>query len=227
MRVRALLVALIAAATSVITGTLGVFGHPPSAWAQGCAEPSGPLVAYGHSYLRSPEIGGASESYVTIAADALGVDAVIRAVDGGTTLNVDALVHHGSTRWVPGTADIVLIDSAINDIKDKLPTAQWTAALTRTLDAFATPPVPTILLVEPLPVTAAGHPGRDPKVIAAYASEQRKVASRFSAVHIVNAQSGWNPRKDLSSDGVHPNTAGEKHLARAVLNTASRSFCAP
>ncbi|HEY4007912.1 MAG TPA: SGNH/GDSL hydrolase family protein [Pseudonocardia sp.] len=226
MRLRALLVAVATAATCVMTGS-GVAGRPPLALAQGCLAVRGPLIAYGHSYLESPGIGGAKASYATLAASSLGLKSVIRAVNGGTSLNVDKLVHSGPTRWVPGSSDLVLIDSAINDIGDKLPTARWTAALQHTLTAFAVPPVPTILLVRPLQVTAKTNQGHDPKVIAAYAAEQRKVATKFSAVRIVDASSGWNPARDLSADGVHPNTAGMAEMAHAVRGTASSTFCAP
>ena len=218
-----LAVALTTAATCVVVGTAG----SGIAQAKECGHPHGPLVAYGHSYLLSPGLGGATASYPTLAAAALHVKPVIRAVNGGTTQNVDTLVHDGSTRWQPGTSDLVLIDSAINDIKNKVPTDQWTAALKDTLTAFAAGPVPTILLVRPLPVRAASHPGHDPRVIAAYAAAQRKVASKFSAVHIVDASGGWNPSLDLSTDGIHPNPVGEAHLAKAVKAMALRSLCAP
>lgn len=224
MRVRALVAALAATATCVISGALV---QAPTARAQECSRPNGPLVAYGHSYLRSPQIGGASASYATLAANSLHLNVVIRAVNGGTTADVDKLAHQGSTRWVPGSSQLVLIDSAINDIQQRLPTAQWTGALRHLLSGFATPPVPEILLVRPLQVAAPQHPGRDPKVIAAYAAEQRKVAAEFSAVRIVDASKGWNPKADLSADGIHPNTSGEQHLAKAVQRAAQRTMCAP
>jgi lysophospholipase L1-like esterase len=226
VRLRALLVAVATAATCVMTGS-GVAGHTPLAHAQGCLAVRGPLIAYGHSYLESPGIGGAKASYATLAAYSLGLKSVIRAVNGGTTVDVDKLVHSGPTRWVPGSSDLVLIDSAINDIGDKLPTARWTAALQHTLTAFAVLPVPTILLMQPLQVTAKANAGHDPKVIAAYAAEQRKVAEQFSAVRIVDASSGWNPTRDLAADGVHPNTAGMAEVAHAVRGTASSTLCAP
>lgn len=224
MRVRALVVALAATATCVISSALV---QPPAAHAQECARPNGPLVAYGHSYLRSPQIGGASASYATIAANSLHLKTVIRAVNGGTTVDVAKLAHQGSTRWVPGSSQLVLIDSGINDIQQRLPTAQWTGALRHLLSGFGTPPVPEILLVRPLQVTASQHPGRDPKVIADYAAEQRKVAAEFSAVRIVDASKGWNPRVDLSPDGIHPNASGEQHLAKAVQRTAQSTLCSP
>lgn len=191
-----------------------------------CVKPGGTLVGYGHSYLHAPRIGGASSSYASLAAASLGAKPVIRAVDRGTTADVERLVRQGPTRWVPGSARLVVIDSAINDIGRRVPTAQWTASLRRTLGAFAVAPVPTILLVRPLPVARAGHPGRDPKVVDAYAAVQRSVASRFSAVRIVDAGPGWDPRKDLSRDGVHPNNAGMRHLAKAVQSTWVRT-CRP
>ena len=234
MRVRALVIALAAVATCVVTGVTA--GAPtahaatlavPTAPSKDCGRPHGPLVAYGHSYLLSPQIGGAPASYATLAAAAMRVKPVIRAVNGGTTLNVDTLVHKGKTRWVPGTSDLVVIDSGINDIRNKVPTEQWTGALKRVLTTFAAPPVPVILLVRPLQVLAPTHPGHDPKVIAAYASAQRKVAEQFDAVRIVDASSGWNPRLDLSVDGIHPTAVGEVHLAKAVQSAAQRALCAP
>ncbi|WP_156994059.1 SGNH/GDSL hydrolase family protein [Pseudonocardia acaciae] len=222
MRVRALVAMVTATAACLIAGSLF---HPPTARAQECTRPRGPLVAYGHSYLLSPQLGGATASYATLAATALQLKPVIRAVNGGTTANVDKLVHSGPTRWVPGTTDLVVIDSAINDIEEKVPTARWTASLRHTLSAFATRPVPEILLLRPLPVGASWHPGKDPKVIANYAAEQRRVASEFSAVRIVDASDGWNPKLALSLDGIHPNAVGELHIARAVQRAAQSAFC--
>lgn len=224
MRVRALVAMSTAIATCLITGALI---HPPAARAQECARPRGPLVAYGHSYLLSPQIGGATASYATLVASSMRLKPVVRAVNGGTTLNVDKLVHTGPTRWVPGTSDLVVIDSGINDIEEELPTAQWTGALRHALSAFASRPVPEILLMQPLQVSARSHPGHDPKVIAAYATEQRKVASEFSAVRLVDASDGWNPKLGLSPDGIHPNSVGELHIARAVQRAALSAFCRP
>jgi lysophospholipase L1-like esterase len=224
VRVRAWVAMLTATAACLVTGALV---HPPAARAQECVRPRGSLVAYGHSYLLSPEIGGATASYATLVASSLRLKPVIRAVNGGTTLSVDKLVHTGSTRWVPGTSDLVVIDSGINDIEQKLPTARWTAALRHTLSAFARRPVPEILLLQPLQVSARWHPGHDPKVIAAYAAEQRKVAAEFSAVRIVDASDGWNPKLALSPDGIHPNAVGELHIARALQRAALTAFCQP
>lgn len=222
MRVRALAVTLAATATCLVASSLA---HAPAARAADCTRPRGPLVAYGHSYLNSPQIGGATTSYAGLVASALQVRPVIRAVNGGTTLDVDKLVHSGPTRWVPGSAELVVIDSAINDIQDRLPTEKWTGALRHTLSAFATPPVPEILLLRPLRVSARNHPGRDPKVIAAYAAEQQEVADEFSAVQIVDASDGWNPKEYLSSDGIHPNSAGEQHIARALSRAVRDGAC--
>lgn len=197
----------------------------PTAPAQSCAQSHGTLVAYGHSYLHSPGIGGAKVSYVTLAAGALGMQPVIRAVDHATTQVTEGLILTGPTHWVPGSAKLVVIDSGINDILGRVPTAQWTASLRRSLEAFVAPPVPTILLVRPLRVARIGHPGADPKVIAAYAAAQAGVAGQFSAVRIVDASNGWQTRTDLGPDGVHPTPAGEAHLAEAVVGTARSSSC--
>jgi lysophospholipase L1-like esterase len=193
--------------------------------AQNCAKSHGTLVAYGHSYLHSPGIGGAKASYVTLAAGALGMQPVIRAVDHATTQVTEGLIRTGPTHWVPGSAELVVIDSGINDILGRVPTAQWTASLRRSLEAFVAPPVPTILLVRPLRVARIGHPGADPKVIAAYAAAQAGVAGQFSAVRIVDASDGWQTRTDLGPDGVHPTPAGEAHLAAAVVGTARGLSC--
>ena len=195
--------------------------------AQSCAQSHGTLVAYGHSYLHSPQIGGAKTNYASLAAGALGMRPVIRAVDHATTLDTEGLIRQGPTRWVPGSADLVVIDSGINDIQGRLATAQWTASLRRSLEAFVPQPVPTILLVRPLRVARIGHPGADPKVIAAYAAAQATVAAQFAAVRIVDASAGWETRTDLSSDGVHPTPAGEAHLAQALVGTARSPSCRP
>lgn len=217
-------------ATLVLT-TASLMGaavaRPPGASAQSCAQPHGVLVGYGHSYLHSPGIGGAKASYVVLAAGALGMQPVIRAVDHATTQQTSRLILQGPTKWVPGSAELVVIDSGINDIQAKLPTAQWTEALRRSLEAFVAPPVPTVLLVRPLRVARIGHPGSDPTVIAAYAAAQSAVAAQFSAVRIVDASAGWQTRTDLSRDGVHPTPAGEAHLADALAGAARNSSCRP
>jgi lysophospholipase L1-like esterase len=223
VRVSALLLSLAVSSACVLSGT----GYVPVASARECAQPQGSMVAYGHSYLRSPEIGGATTSYATLAANALRVKSVIRAGNGDTTVDVAKLVRTGPTRWVAGTSEIVLIDSSINDILHKLPTRTWTASLRQMLTEMSAQPTPLILLMRPLPVSAPAHPGHDPGVIEAYAEQQQQVADQFDAVQIVDASNGWNPRKMLSADGVHPNTLGERHIARAVQRSADASFCAP
>ncbi len=243
MRVGALWVglALVAAAMtgpvpagSVVPSGSGPVASPAAITALGpevarfvCARPRGPLVAYGHSYLRSPRIGGARASYSTLTAAGLGVKSVTRAVDKGTSEDVERLVRQGPTRWVPGSADLVVIDAGINDIGRRLPVERWTASLRRTLDAFVSRPVPMILLVRPLPVGRVGHPGRDPATVARYAAAQRAVAGGYSAVRMVDAGPGWSPKLHLALDGVHPNAAGMVHLAGAVRSTAQRAFCRP
>ena len=195
--------------------------------AAACARPRGPLLAYGHSYLHSPRIGGAQANYATLAAAQLRVRQVTRAVNRGTTADVERLVRQGPTRWMPGSADLVVIDTGINDIERRVAAKRWTGSLRRALDAFAAGPVPTILLVRPLPVARAGHPGRDPAVVSRYAAAQRAVANAYSAVRIVDASPGWNPKVHLALDGVHPNPAGMLHIARAVRSSAQRTFCRP
>jgi lysophospholipase L1-like esterase len=223
VRVSALLLSLAASAASVLTGT----GHVPVASAQQCAQPHGSMVAYGHSYLRSPEIGGATASYATLAANALRVRSVIRAGNGDTSVDVAKLVRTGPTKWVPGSAPIVLIDSSINDILHQLPARTWTAALRQMLTEVSAAPAPLILLMRPLPVSAPDHPGHDPEVIEAYAEQQQAIADEFDTVQIVDASNGWNPQRMLSADGVHPNSLGERHIARAVQRFADASLCAP
>lgn len=224
MRARSMLMTLALTAAAL---TSVAAARPPAASAQGCVQNHGTLVAYGHSYLHSPQIGGAKASYVSLAAGALGMQAVIRAVDHATTQVTEQLIRQGPTRWVPGSADLVVIDSAINDIQTKVPVPQWTASLRRSLETFVARPVPTILLVRPLRVARIGHPGSDPKVIAAYAAAQSAVAAQFSAVRIVDASAGWQTRTDLGPDGVHPTPAGEAHLAEALVGAARNSSCRP
>lgn len=243
MRIGALFVAAAITAAAVVSaageagpvepGAAGPVGSTPVvAMAQpvraaACARPRGPLLAYGHSYLHSPRIGGARANYATLAAAQLHVSPVTRAVDRATTEDVERLVRRGPTRWVPRSADLVVIDTGINDIERQVPAKRWTASLRRTLDAFAAGPVPTILLVRPLPVARAGHPGRDPAAVSRYAAAQRSVAEAYSAVRIVDASPGWNPKVHLALDGVHPNPAGMLHLAGAVGSSAQRAFCRP
>jgi lysophospholipase L1-like esterase len=225
VRLRALVTSLTAVAGLLAAG---VVLDPPPAQAQDCARPHGPLVAYGHSYLLSPGIGGATASYASLAASSMDIEAVIRAVNGGTTQDTAKLVRSGSTKWQPGSADLVVVDSAINDIYKRVPTARWTASLRSILSTLSEGKAPVILLLRPLPVAAAAHPGHNPTVIAAYAAQQRTVVSEFPAVRIVDASSGWNPRLDLSAtDGIHPNPVGELHLAKAVEGVATRAYCSP
>lgn len=196
-----------------------------SAQAARSCGPRGPLVAYGHSYLVSPKLGGAPVSYATLAARRLEIPVDVRAVNRSTSEDVNRFVHAASTAWRTGSSDVVLIDSAINDIGERVPTARWTAALRAMLSSLATTPAPAILLVRPLPVLASWHPGHDPSVIEAYARAQRRVAAEFPTVRIVNASAGWNPRLFLGPDGVHPTAAGMRHIAEAATVTARQVFC--
>ena len=64
------------------------------------------------------------------------------------------------------------------------------------------------------------HRGSD-AVIDAYNATLRQVASRHSAV--VVAIPDWNVDTMVAVDGVHPNDAGHRHLARAVVRTCRQS----
>ncbi len=64
------------------------------------------------------------------------------------------------------------------------------------------------------------HRGSD-AVIDAYNATVRQVASRHSAV--VVAITGWDVETMVAVDGVHPNDAGHRHLARAVVRTCRQS----
>jgi lysophospholipase L1-like esterase len=57
-------------------------------------------------------------------------------------------------------------------------------------------------------------------VVDAYNATLRQAASRHPATSVV-AVPGWDVDTMVSADGVHPNDAGHRHLAQAVVRTAS------
>ena len=213
------------AATCVMTGS-GVAGHTPLAHAQGCLGVRGPLIAYRAQLPGVPRHrrrqGQLRHAGRPLAWLEVG-DPCGQRWHHGRRRQAGA---HRSDQVGARLSDLVLIDSAINDIGQ---------AAHGTVDrGTATHPHRVRGAAgadDPAGPAAAGDREGEPRPRSAGHRGVRGRAAQgghgVSAVRIVDASSGWNPARDLSADGVHPNTAGMSEVAHAVRGTASSTFCAP
>jgi lysophospholipase L1-like esterase len=85
------------------------------------------------------------------------------------------------------------------------------------------PAAPVLALEQPYIGDYSGYEPFDKAsdaVVDAYNATLREAASRHSSSSVV-AIPGWDVHTMVSADGVHPNDAGHRHLAQAVVRTAS------
>lgn len=135
----------------------------------------------------------------------------------------------------PPPAGLFLLMTGLNDarLNGHSPTARETYAdaLGLVLRAFhqASPAAPALALEQPYLGDYSGyepfHRASD-AVVDAYNATLRQVASRHPATRVVVIE-GWTVDTMVSADGVHPNDAGHRHLAQAVVRTVSRRHVTP
>jgi lysophospholipase L1-like esterase len=178
-------------------------------------------MAFGHSWVagRYPERW--VRPWPERAAARLGMRVHNAGVGGIESPDVARLV----LAYVPRPGDVVAVAVALNDARRLGDTdaglARYRAALCQMLRYLAaTPTPPTVLMLLDPPIAEwAGHPGHDggsPAALAAYAAASREVAAEHGA-HVIDLWSGWDLDKHVSHDGVHPNTAGMRHISDAVV----------
>ncbi len=88
----------------------------------------------------------------------------------------------------------------------------------------AGPATPVLAVEQPGIADYAGYAPFDrasDAVVEAYNATLRQVASRHPAATVV-AVPGWTVGTMVAADGVHPNDAGHRHLARAAVRAVSR-----
>lgn len=188
-------------------------------------QPSETLSAYGHSWAYGT---GATRSdptrrdlgFAALAARDLGLRHDDRAQSGSLSIETASLVTSES----PLPASLVVLLTGLNDARLNGTSATgrgaYAAALGVILDAFqqASPDAFVLALEQPYVGNYAGYAPFDrgsDAVIDAYNATLRQVASRHAAV--VVAITGWNVDTMVAVDGVHPNDAGHRHLAQAVV----------
>ncbi|KAF1993609.1 carbohydrate esterase family 3 protein [Amniculicola lignicola CBS 123094] len=130
---------------------------------------------------------------------------------GHQAIDIANRLDYLATWLKPFTPDIVLIHLGTVDIVFNKPQADTLAALEKIVDIFRTknPNVAFIVAkIIPIPASAA-------KVTAynnALPTWANKKNSTASPITLVDQYAGFNPPKELQSDNLHPNDAGDRKM---------------
>lgn len=183
------------------------------------------LCGYGHSWVFGTGASRRDRGLAALAAPALGLAEDNRAESGSLSADTARLVAASP----PPPARVFLLMTGLNDARryGDSPAARraYADALEVLLRAFRrTRPAAAVLAVEqPAIADYAGYAPFDrasDAVLDAYNAALRQVAARCGAVPVV-AVEGWAVDTMIAADGVHPNDAGHRHLARAVVLAAA------
>ncbi|MBA3524971.1 MAG: SGNH/GDSL hydrolase family protein [Geodermatophilaceae bacterium] len=189
------------------------------------------LVAYGHSWVQGDGASRPERAFVDVAARELGVVATNLGVGGTASADV-----HSRLRGEPAPVSRqYLVMTGLNDARlhGASPEAleSYAVALLAIFRAFhgANPAGRTVAVEQPHLIDYSLYPphnrGSD-AVVDAFNVRLRAVASTSPWV-VLATVSGWNPTTMLSADTVHPNDAGHRELARAVIDAVELSSASP
>lgn len=122
-------------------------------------------------------------------------------------------------------SDVVVVETVLNDLRrfgdSEVGLRQYGEGTTTMLSHLTSAPEPPRVLVAVDPEIAAwsSFPPFDqgsPAARAAYLAQAHEIAADFSEVDCIDLGIGWDPGFHLAGDGVHPNAAGTRFVARAI-----------
>lgn len=191
----------------------------------------GRLIAYGHSWAFGTGSSDGERGFCLLAARALRLRPDLRAVSGSLSTETARLVATSP----PPPAHLFVLMTGLNDARrcGRSPAGReaYADALALVLHAFASadPTAPVLALEQPHLGDYSGYApfseGSD-AVIDAYNTTLRQVATRYPSTRVVTVES-WAVDTMVAADGVHPNDAGHRHLARAVVRAVAAADVSP
>lgn len=191
----------------------------------------GTLGAYGHSWVFGTGATRRDRGLAALAARTLGLRLDLRAESGSLSRETARLVAASP----PPAARLFVLMTGLNDARRNgdSPTARqaYADALALVYEAFcrASRVALVLALEQPHLVDYSGyapfHRASD-SVVDAYNAVLRQAVSRHPASRVV-ATEGWAVDTMIAADGVHPNDAGHRHLAQALVRAASLSDITP
>ena len=180
------------------------------------------LTAYVHSWVQGDGASSGSRRLVDVAALLLGCLQNNLGVGGTASAQTAELVR----RKRPPPSRLYVVMTGLNDARlhggspaaldSYADSLQTIFSATTSADRVAF----TVAVEQPHLVDYSRYPphnrGSD-AALDAYNQRLRLVASRHPRVLVV-ATTGWDPRRMLSTDTVHPNDEGHEAVARAVVH---------
>lgn len=182
------------------------------------------LVAYGHSWVDGDGASSRAAGFAALAATELGLALDNRGVGGSGSSATAELI----TSDPPPAAVLYVVMTGLNDLRlhgeDPAALNNYAGALRRILTAFqhTSPESAVLILAQPHLVEFglhAPHNRGSNQLIDRYNAELQGCAAEYTQALVVEAD-GWDARRMLDDDTVHPNDAGHACLARAVVRAA-------
>lgn len=186
----------------------------------------GILVAYGHSWAFGTGASRGDLGFVARAAGGLGLRPDNRGESGSLSTETARLVAISP----PPAAALFVLMTGLNDGRRYGPSptarAAYADAVALVLGAChrAGPAATVLALAQPYLADYSGYPPFDrgsDAVVEAYNAILRVAASRSPFARVVTLE-GWQVDTMVAADGVHPNDAGHRHLAQAVVGAVPR-----
>jgi lysophospholipase L1-like esterase len=177
--------------------------------------PAGPaLFVYGHSMAADTAVPAPWSHFV---AAELGLPLVNRAM-GGDIARQTAL-RAGVHRGRPGTGDLVLVHTGLNDVmrygNDPALPARYGATLRTIADRLGSAGATVHVLADVVQLRWDHHPPMDNGSAEANAAIRAEALALPGAIDLLP---GWDPATMVLPDGIHPNEAGQAQLTRVILD---------
>ena len=182
------------------------------------------LCAYGHSWAFGTGASRPEQGFGALMACHLRLRYDNRAESGSLSTETARRVAANP----PPAASLFVLMTGLNDARrygrTRTARAAYAEALSQLLGAFsrASPAAVVLALEQPY---IRDYSGYDPfhrasnTVVDAYNATLRQAVSPHPSARVV-AIKGWAVDTMVAPDGVHPNDAGHRHLARAALRAA-------
>jgi lysophospholipase L1-like esterase len=183
------------------------------------------LVAYGHSWVDGDGASSRAAGFAALAARELGLILDNRGVGGSGSSATAELVASDP----PPAAVLYVVMTGLNDLRlhgeDPAALNMYAAALRRILRTLqrTAPQSAVLILAQPHLVEFglhAPHNRGSNQLIERYNAVLKQCAAEYPQALVVEAD-GWDARRMLDDDTVHPNDAGHACLARAVVRAAA------